>query len=122
MKHLTSFLESQTEKLYTRYVYTNTGGMDPFYTSHQAPEAIMDRLTQLFPLLHRVPPAPLYPGYRAEVLIRYRTGNQPYAEISVTMDADEWYYVRVPIRGRVVIFQCDQWDGLVQCIQKEVMN
>ena len=57
----------------------------------------------------------------------YRKSKYECIHADVYVDKDEWYYiVTIHISGKLYAlkstFRCDQWDGLLQCINDEILN
>lgn len=94
-------------------------------------EADRDKLISIFPVLRK--PIEVEKAYTSRTKLVYKRpesrsehGIGLRIDVDILTDHDEWFYVRVIIQRGIntihLYFKCDQFDGLVECIKREVIS
>jgi len=103
------------------YSIISTDGYNQVLT-HNITDYVRDKIHSRFPKLK------ISHGLKGSFSCRFNGTHRRYGEykIYISEDDDDYYYLSLTYRGgknhpmRMWIFKCDQWYGLIECIEKEI--
>lgn len=90
-----------------------------------------NKLVSIFPVLRKPIESEKAHTSKTKLIYKRLDSRSEYGiglriDIDILTDHDEWFYVRVIIQRGIntihLYFKCDQFDGLVECIKKEVIS
>ena len=118
-------------KVFESEIYTKIDRFE-INSTRYIPKTEMDIILDKFPLIRKPisTPSKVNPSGITNPFKLIIGKGYNRKDIEVNVDTDEWYYLRIYDRSSETTFgnahmskfKCDQLDGLLDCIQKEIID